>query len=128
MFKGMARTPWPIMAGISFYIRILKLKITSLAAVFFLASSTAFANNEDEKSIFHESELRDWCKTESFRHFKSRHTTPYNWTSKWWNKGNMLYAKGQWKIKGRKVKVNCHLRKGGKAKYAEMVITGEDKL
>ncbi len=40
----------------------------------------------------------------------------------------MLHVEGQWKIKGNKVKINCHLGKGGKTKYAEMEIKGESEL
>ena len=104
------------------------MKVIPILVILFLSITNALAGHRDEKPIFHESDLRDWCESESRNYFTAKGITPHNWTSKWWNKGNILHVKGQWKINGDRVKVKCHIGKGGKTKYAKMEVLTDGKL
>ena len=87
-----------------------------------LVASSAMATHHEDKPINSGSELRDWCKAESEATFIGRGLTPSNWTASYSDQGNVLMVKGQWRINGGEVSVECRIARGAEARFATMSI------
>src|ERR1700674_3623999 len=77
----------------------------SVSLLFVLMASSAMAHREDTP-INSGSELRDWCKEESEATLI----------------GNVLMAKGKWRVNGSDVTVECRIARGAEARFAMMSI------
>jgi hypothetical protein len=93
----------------------------SVSPLFVLMASSAMAHREDTP-INSGSELRDWCKEESEATLIGKGLTPFNWSASYWDQGNVLMAKGKWRVNGSDVTVECRIAQGAEARFAMMSI------
>jgi hypothetical protein len=93
-------------------------------AVIFLSllASTAMAGSQDDRVINSGSELRDWCKEASEATLIGRGLTPFNWTASYWDQANTLMVKGQWRVEGSNLTVECSIARGAQARFASVSI------
>jgi hypothetical protein len=91
----------------------------SVSLLFVLLATPAMAHREDTP-INSGSELRDWCKKESEAALIGKGLTPFNWTASYWDQGNVLMAKGKWRVSGSDVTVECRTSRGAEARFATM--------
>jgi hypothetical protein len=87
-----------------------------------LFGSTAVAGHQDDWVINSGSELRDWCKEASEATLIGRGMTPFNWTASYWDQVNTLMVKGQWRIEGSNLTVECSIARGAQARFASVSI------
>ena len=92
--------------------RLMTLIVTMMAA-------SAIAYDRDAV-INTASELRDWCKAESEAALIAKGDSPFNWTARYWDQGNTLMVKGQWRLSGSNVAVECSVARGTQARFATM--------
>lgn len=93
---------------------------------YLLLMSTALSNerSQDEKPINSASELRDWCKSESEASLIGKGITPSNWTASFWQEGNVLIAKGSWRVSADEVTVECRIARGAQTRFASITFSG----
>src|SRR6202043_4114246 len=106
------------------YERLFDVGITmkgSVSLLFVLMASSSMAHREDTP-INSGSELRDWCKEESEATLIGKGLTPFNWSASYWDQGNVLMAKGKWRVNGSDVTVECRVARGAEARFAMMSI------
>jgi len=89
-------------------------------------SCAAWATHAPDRPINTASELRDWCKDESEAALIARGMSPFNWTASYSDAGSMLNVKGQWRIDGAAVAVECHTARGDPARAATMSLQDAD--
>jgi len=94
----------------------------SMALVLLLTAQASLANQHDDTPINSGSDLRDWCKEESEAALIGKGLTPFNWTASYWDQGTMFMVKGQWRIEGSNMSVQCSVARGAKARFASMSI------
>jgi hypothetical protein len=94
----------------------------SIVLIPLLVASSAMAGHHEERPINSGSELRDWCKEESEATFIGKGLTPFNWSASYSDQGNVLMVKGQWRINGAEVSVECWVARGAEARFATMSI------
>jgi hypothetical protein len=87
-----------------------------------LISSTAMAGHQEDRVINSASELRDWCKEASEATLIGRGLTPFNWTASYWDQLNTLMVKGQWRVEGANLTVECTIARGAQARFASVSI------
>jgi hypothetical protein len=93
------------------------------AAIFLsLVAFTAMAGRQDDRVINSASELRDWCKDASEATLIGRGLTPANWTASYWDQVNTLMVKGQWRVEGSNLSVECSIARGAQARFASISI------
>lgn len=93
--------------------RILALSVLSF-------SSAAGAAHPADRPINTASELRDWCKEASESALIAKGLSPFNWTASYSDSGSILTVKGQWRVEGSAVGVECHTARGDPARSASM--------
>lgn len=94
----------------------------SAAIMLSLVASIAMAGHQDDRAINSGSELRDWCKEASEATLIGRGLTPFNWTASYWDQGNTLMVKGQWRVEGSNRTVECSIARGAQARFASVSI------
>jgi hypothetical protein len=94
----------------------------SAAILFSLVASAAMAGHPDDRVINSGSELRDWCKEASEATLIGRGLTPFNWTASYWDQVNTLMVKGQWRVEGSNLTVECSIARGAQARFASISI------
>jgi hypothetical protein len=93
------------------------------AAIFlWLLAGTAIAGSQDDRVINSGSELRDWCKDASEATLVGRGLRPFNWTASYWDQVNTLMVKGQWRVEGSNLTVECSIARGAQARFASVSI------
>jgi hypothetical protein len=92
------------------------------ALAFALMASSAMAGHHDEMVINSATELRDWCKEESEATLVGRGLSPFNWTASYWDQGNILMVKGQWRTEGANLIVECSVARGAQARLASLSV------
>lgn len=75
-----------------------------------------------DRIIARASELVTWCRMEAEYRYLARGITPYQWTSSYSDRGNVLYVDGRLRADGRTVEVRCQIARGVPASYASMRI------
>jgi hypothetical protein len=94
----------------------------SAALLLPLVAFTAMAGHQDDRVINSGSELRDWCKEASEATLIGRGLTPFNWTASYWDQVNTLMVKGQWRVEGSNLTVECSVARGAQARFASVSI------
>jgi hypothetical protein len=87
-----------------------------------ILASTVIAGQQDDRVINSGSELRDWCKEASEATLIGRGLTPFNWTASYWDQVNTLMVKGQWRVEGSNLTVECSIARGAQARFASVSI------
>lgn len=97
----------------------------SLVFVLFLLISPPYslaAKSQKNVLIESASQFQRWCRDLSYRHFRRKNQTPYNWSSSTIRKLNDYQTTGSWKVNNVEKHVFCHVRIGKKGKYTKMEI------
>lgn len=94
-----------------------------LVAAFLAATSLPVLGHGDEDRIIGQaSELVSWCRAEAEAHYVAKGITPYQWTSSYHDKGNVLHVDGRLRVHGNDVEVHCRIARGAREKYAVIEI------
>lgn len=80
------------------------------------------AKSQKEVVIESASQFQHWCKHLSYRHFRQKKQTPYNWSASTIRQLNDYQTSGSWKVNNIEQPVFCQIRKGKKAKITKMEI------
>lgn len=75
-----------------------------------------------ERTINQASELIPWCKSEAESRYIAKNITPYQWSSSYHDKGNVLYVDGSLRVHGDNVAVHCRIARGSRESYATIEI------
>jgi len=97
-----------------------------LTIVLSLVSFAAAAHQEDVP-ITTASELRAWCEMESHALFIGKGITPYNWSASFWEKGNVLFVKGSWRVGNKEAVIDCRIARGAQTRYAAISVNGYEE-
>ena len=73
-----------------------------------------------------ESDLNVWCEQEARARYVAKNITTYQWTSRYYNRSNMLYVEGALRAHGEDIPVHCHAGTG--ARRRDAVIEIDDAL
>lgn len=68
------------------------------------------------------SELVPWCKSEAEARYIAAGITPYQWTSRYYDRSNVLYVEGKLRVNGNDVAVTCKIARGARERYATIQI------
>ena len=92
--------------------------------IILLISPIQFLNAKSEKEavIDSASQFQQWCKRQSYRHFRQKQQQPYNWSASTIRQLNDYQTTGSWKVNNDQIDVFCHIRIGKKAKYTKIEI------
>lgn len=90
------------------------LAIATLALTPQLAAQQAFPEQVFQQA----SELLPWCEAEARAYFVGQGITTYQWTGRYYDQGNMLFAEGKIRANGNDVPVACRVARGGRERYA----------
>ena len=66
------------------------------------------------------SQLMPWCESEARAHFAGSGVTTYQWTSRYFDRGNLLMVEGRIRADGKDFPVTCSVARGGRERYAVM--------
>lgn len=80
------------------------------------------AKSEKEAVIESASQFQRWCKNLSYRHFRQKQLTPYNWSASTIRQLNDYQTSGRWKVNNVEKGVFCQIRIGKKAKKSKFEI------
>ncbi len=75
-----------------------------------------------DRLLLSESDLNIWCQQEARAHFVARNVTPYQWTSRYYNRSNVLYVEGTLRAGGKDVEVRCQAPNGVRERDASIEI------
>lgn len=94
-----------------------------LAVALFACAPLVVAQEHRHELEFHQaSELLPWCEAEARAHFVGQGVTPYQWTGRYYDKGNMLVVEGRIRANGEDVPVACRVARGARERYAVIEI------
>lgn len=93
-----------------------------LLILFISPTQLLLAKSEKEIHIESASQFQQWCKNQSYRHFRQKKQQPYNWVASTIRKLNDYETTGSWKVNRVEVEVLCQIRIGQKAKYSKIEI------
>ncbi len=80
------------------------------------------AKSQKEVVIEYASQFQQWCKSLSYRHFRRKKLTPYNWSASTIRQFNDYQTSGSWKVNNVEMRIFCQIRIGKKAKQTKMKI------
>ncbi|WP_457005719.1 hypothetical protein [Luteimonas sp. A501] len=94
-----------------------------LATAILACSPQLAAQHHHHELEFHQaSELLPWCEAEARAHFVGKGATPYQWTGRYYDKGNVLFVEGKIRANGNDVPVACRVARGGRERYVVIEI------
>lgn len=101
-----------------------------LATLLAMAVAPVFAHDiqgdhdsDHEEIVFSQaSELLPWCRAEAEARYVGRGITPYQWTGRYHDAFNVLYAEGKLRVHGDDVAVNCRVARNALERYAVIEI------
>lgn len=77
---------------------------------------------QQERILGAEADLNVWCEQEARAHFASRNVEAYQWTSRYFNRSNMLFVEGTLRAGGKDVAVRCQAATGARERDASITI------
>ena len=78
-----------------------------------------------ELKFFQASELLPWCQSEARTSFAARNIPTYQWTGRYFERGNLLMVEGKIRASGHDIPVTCTAAKG--ARERDVVVEIGDK-
>ena len=99
-----------------------------MVCIFILIISSGVFADDGNMPIRNTSELQEWCRYKSYDHYIAQDITPYNWSSSWWSKINVLHVKGEWNVNNNKQTVKCRVLTGAERKYAIIEMPSQNLL
>lgn len=103
-------------------VRILVFSICVLMTTSALAHSNSSQPTKNSR-IETAADIQRWCKAESYRYFKRKKLTPYNWSVTTVRTMNDYISTGSWRVKNERIEVSCSIRIGRKAKSTKIEIS-----
>ena len=91
-----------------------------------VSSHTYYRQHSKERHIESAADLQQWCKHQSYHHFRRKKLMPYNWTVRTIRQLNDFHALGSWTVENQHFAVSCEIRKGRRAKYTKIEISPSD--
>lgn len=67
-------------------------------------------------------ELMPWCRQEAEARYVAKGITPYQWSSTYHDRSNVLYVNGKLRANGRDVEVGCRVARHARERYAVIEI------
>ena len=95
-----------------------------LGLAFLTSTVLSQERHHDDRPINTASELRDWCQSESEASLIGKGITPSNWSASFWEEGNVLIAKGSWRVGTDEVNVECRIARGAQTRFASIAFSG----
>ncbi len=98
----------------------------ALAMLALIASSQLPAQQQPHHEIqfSQASELMPWCQSQAQAHFAGMGIPTYQWTARFYEKGNTLFVEGKIRANGNDVPVTCQVAKGAMESYATTAFQG----
>jgi hypothetical protein len=94
-----------------------------------LLSSAVCAQEQPQQSPYlqervftSELDLSQWCEQEAKARYVAKNITPYQWTSRYYNRSNVLYVEGKLRADSKDVEVRCRAANGARERYATVEI------
>lgn len=100
----------------------MKYPLIIVSIIFISPLYSLAAKGQKEIVIESASQFQRWCKSLSYRHFKRKKQTPFNWSASTIRQLNDYQTSGRWKVDNLEISVFCQIRKGRKAKYTKIEI------
>jgi len=96
---------------------------TALVAILLITSLQPLSATP-EKDVYIESasQFQNWCKKESYRHFRRKKQHPYNWSASTIRQLNDYQTTGSWKVNNVEKHIYCEIRIGKKARKRKIKI------
>lgn len=88
-------------------------------------SSTLAAQEQPYHELeFHQAqELTPWCQSEARAYFAGKGIATYQWSARYYEKGNLLIVEGTIRANGNDVPVTCRVAKGARERYAVVEVS-----
>ena len=67
-------------------------------------------------------QLMSWCRQEAESRYVANGITPYQWSSSYRDRSNVLYVDGRLRVDGRDVPVRCRVARNARERYAVIEI------
>jgi len=100
----------------------MKKPLLLIPVIFAATINSVNAKSQKELSIESAPQFQRWCKALSYRHFRQKKITPYNWSASTIRQLNDYKTRGSWKVGKQEMRVFCQIRKGKKAKFTQIDI------
>lgn len=100
----------------------MKYPLIFASLIFFYPFQWVNAKSQKNIRIESASQFQNWCKKRSYRHFKHKKQTPYNWSASTIRQLNDYQTTGRWKVNNEEIVIFCQIRKGKRAKQMKMEI------
>ncbi len=94
------------------------MRLVLATAVFACSFQLAAQAHHHELEFSQASELMPWCESEARAHFVGKGVTTYQWTGRYYDRGNVLLVEGKLRANGNDVPVACRVARGGRERYA----------
>ncbi|WP_407353291.1 hypothetical protein [Luteimonas sp. R10] len=94
------------------------MRLVLATAIFACSLQLAAQPHHHELEFSQASELLPWCEAEARAHFVGKGVTTYQWTGRYYDKGNVLFVEGKLRANGNDVPVACRVARGGRERYA----------
>ena len=105
------------------------MKTMLFSAPLLLVSTLAHSQGQEpaqaylqERVIASAFELSGWCEQEARRRYTARSVTPYQWTSSYYDRSDVLYVDGRIRVHGETIVVSCRIARGAQERYAAIEI------
>ena len=94
------------------------MKYTTIFVVILLVTSFQSLSAKSVKNTYIKSasQLQNWCKKQSYRHFQRKQQQPYNWSASTIRDFNDYQTTASWKVNNVEKHVYCEIRIGKKTK------------
>ena len=97
-----------------------------LAATLLFVLATAASAQQPapapDRIMANELDLAGWCEQEAKHRCIARNLTPYQWTSRYFERSNVLHVEGSLRVHGEDVQVRCRAARGAREQYAVIEI------
>lgn len=94
----------------------------SLVLTLALLAAPAAAQDHREIEFHQASQLLIWCETEARAHYAGRGVETYQWTGRYYDRGNTLFVEGRIRAGGEDIPVACRVARGARERYAVVEI------
>lgn len=105
------------------------MKPYALSLALLLLSSVTSAQEQlqqlpylQERVFTSEFDLSVWCEQEAKARYVAKNITPYQWTSTYYNRSDVLHVEGKLRANSKDIEVRCRAANGAREHYAVIEI------
>ena len=98
------------------------MRLVLTAAILAVSFQLIAQPHQHELEFSQASELFPWCEAEARAHFGGKSVTTYQWSGRYYDRGNVLFVEGTIRANGKDVPVACRVARGGRERYAVVEI------